>query len=129
MIIKSRPWTEVAEFYRDLTERHGWDMQPMLQFVERIAGSGYATGIHPATSMATLLMAQHPKFVRHQNTLSVHFQKGRFVFEYSESPSYSNGTARSRTNLTNNWSKECGRDEAFSTFEHVMRRLRWFVDV
>lgn len=127
--MRSRPWSEIVEFYRDLTEQHGWDMQPMVRLTETIATSRYATGVYPATSLATLFMAQHPEFEKDQNTLQVDFEEGRFIFVYSESPSFSDGTPRTTPTLSTPWNKECGRDAAFRTFEHVMRRLKWFVNL
>ena len=116
MSIKSRSWGEIAGFYRGLVEQHGWDMQPMLRLVEDIAASRYARGAYAATSHATLCLALHPEFEMYQNTLRIDFEQGRFIFSYSESP------------YLKAWKKECDRAEAFSTFEHVMRRLKWFLN-
>jgi hypothetical protein len=49
--------------------------------------------------------------------LRLDFANGRFTFSYSESP-----YARKE------WRKECGQDEGFSTFEHMMSRLNWFLN-
>jgi hypothetical protein len=116
MSIKSRDWNEIAESYRRLV-KHGWDIQPLLRLVEEIIASGYVHGIYATTSMATLCIAQTPEFEMNQNMLRVDFERGRFFFSYHES-----------LRINKAWKKECGRDEGFSTFEHVMNRLKWFLD-
>ncbi len=89
----------------------------MVRLVEEIAASRYVHGVYATTSMATLYIAQTPEFEMHQNTIRIDFEQERFIFTYSESP-YINKT----------WKKECGRDEGFSTFEHMMSRLKWFLN-
>lgn len=110
---QSHTWDEVAGWYRDLVEQ-GLDMMPMLGLVEEIAASHY---VHYAiTSMFTLCLSQHPDFKDGRNILRVDFVDNQFWFNYRESH-YSR----------NEWQKQCGRDQGYSTFEHVMRRLRWFM--
>ena len=116
MSIQSRNWNEVAESYRRMVES-GWDIEPLLRLIEQIAASPYSQGIYATTSMATLCIAQTSQFEMYQNTLRIDFEQERFVFSYRESP-YINKA----------WNKECGRDEGFSTFEHIMRRLKWFLN-
>jgi hypothetical protein len=116
MDVKSQTWNNIAEFYRDRVE-HGMDMLPMLRLVEEISASRYAHGLYAITSMHTLCLSQHPDFEYGRNMLRVDFTNDRFIFGYSESP-YSR----------KEWQKECGRDEGLSTFEHVMRRLKWFLN-
>lgn len=116
--MQSQEWSKIAEFYRHLNEASGWDMLPMVHLVEEIATSPYADGIYAATSMHTLCLSQHQEFESDRNMLRVEFGEGRFIFIYRESP-----YARKE------WKKECGRDEGFSTFEHVMRRLKWFLSL
>jgi len=113
--LKSRPWREIAETYREFVEDN-WDMQPMLGLVDEIAASRYAEGSYATSSMATLCVAQTAEFELDRNMLRVDFKRGRFTFRYLESPY--KGTA---------WQKECGRDEGFSTFEHVVDRLKWYL--
>jgi hypothetical protein len=114
MIIPTKQWNTIAKFYSS----PDWDMLPMLKLVEEIAASSYAQGIYGATSMYTLLISQHQDFELDQNTLRVDFIKDNFTFTYRESPF-----------SLENWQKECGQDEGFSTFEHVMRRLKWFLEL
>ncbi len=116
MNVKSQTWDKIADFYRDRVE-HGMDMLPMLRLVEEIAASRYAHGLHAITSMFTLCLSQHPDFEYGHNMLRIDFADGRFVFRYSESP-----YARKE------WQKECGRGEGYATFEHVMGRLKWFLN-
>ncbi len=114
--IKSRPWHDIERTYRNLVD-HNWDMQPMVSLVEAIASSPYAEGTFGTTSLATLCVGQTAEFDLDRNVLRVDFAKRQFVFRYIESSF--KGTA---------WQKECGPDEGFSTFEHVVGRLKWFLD-
>jgi hypothetical protein len=113
--VKSRPWSEIAEHYRDLVE-HDWDMRPMLRLVEQMTASDYATGIHATTSVSTLCIAQTAEFEFDKEMLRVYLRQGRFIFEYRESP-YS----------INTWKKECENDQGFETFQHVVSQLGWFL--
>jgi hypothetical protein len=115
--VKSRSWRELARFYRGLIEEHGWNLWPMLRLVEAIAASRYAQGVYAATSLAVLYLSQHSEFEFEQNTVRVEFANGGFAFRYRESPYDSK-----------EWKKECEADEGFATFEHVMKKLRWFID-
>jgi hypothetical protein len=116
MNVKSQTWEKIAAFYRERVE-DGMDMLPMLHLVDDITASRYAHGLYAITSMHTLCLSQHPGFEYGQNMLRVDFADDRFIFGYSESPY-----------TRKEWQKECGRDEGFSTFEHVMERLRWFLN-
>lgn len=116
MSIKSRDWNEIAESYHRLVE-YGWDIEPLLRFVEQIAASPYSQGVYATTSMASLCIAQTPRFEMDQNMLRVDYEQERFIFSYRESPYISKA-----------WNKECSKDEGFSTFEHTMRRLKWFLN-
>ncbi len=113
--VKGRPWPGISDTYRRLIE-HNWDMQPMLSLVNSIAASRYADGIFAVTSLSTLCVGQTPEFEMDRHCLRVDFKNDRFVFRYIESSF--RGAA---------WQKECGRNEGFSTFEHVIGRLKWFI--
>lgn len=115
--VKSRSWSELAQFYRGLIQKSGWDMLPMLRLVEAIAASHYAQGLYATTSLAVLCVSQHSEFEFDQNMLRIEFAGGNFVFRYKESP-----------HTWKEWKKECDASEGFATFEHVMNRLRWFID-
>lgn len=117
LIVKSRSWSALTKFYRDLVEKYGWDVQPMLQLVEAIAASHYAQGLYGITSHSTLCLSQHAEFEFDRNMLRVEFENGRFYFRYIETP-YS----------LKEWKKECAPDEGFATFEHVLKKLKWFMD-
>jgi len=49
--------------------------------------------------------------------LSIEFSGNRFIFRYRES-----------AYVRKVWEKACGRDEGFDSFEHVMQRLKWFLE-
>jgi hypothetical protein len=61
LVVKSKPWAEIAERYRSLSEKHA-GFRSIQNLVEQIAASKYSSGIFAATSMHTLLIAQTPEF-------------------------------------------------------------------
>jgi hypothetical protein len=110
-------WEIVAEFYSHLVTS-GWDLSPMVDLIENIAASRYAAGIYAKTSIATLCISQHQNIEWNRvELLRIDFSKDRFIFTYQESP----------LNLTR-WEITSDRVNGFSTFEHVMQRLNWFLD-
>jgi len=115
MNVKNQTWDKIAAFYRGRVE-DGMDMLPMLSLVEEISTSRYAHRLYAVTSMFTLCLSQHPDFEYGKNMLRIDFANDRFIFRYSESP-----YARKE------WQKECGGDEGFIMFEHVVKRLKWFL--
>lgn len=111
LLVKSRSWYDVIKFYQNV------DMPMMLKLVEQIASSPYAHGIYATTSMHTLWISQNPEFEIDKDMLRVEFYNDKFVFSYKESP-YSNKV----------WKKECDGKSGFSTFKHIMNRLKWFLN-
>ncbi len=88
----------------------------MAELVGQIAGSEYARGIYAATSVSALCISQNSEFEFDRNMLRINFAEDKFIFSYKESP-YSG----------KEWKKECDAKSGFSTFEHVMKRLKWFM--
>jgi hypothetical protein len=110
-LVKGRDWREIIEFYKKL------DLRPMTKLAEEIASSKYAHGIFATTSLSTLCVSQNQEFEFDRNMLRIIFSDNKFVFNYKESP-----------HSKNEWTKECENNEGFSTFEHIMKRLKWFLD-
>jgi hypothetical protein len=111
-------WNRAAEFYQALVLT-GHDLSPMVQIIENVAASQYAEGIYGTTSMVTLCISQHQEINWNRGeVLRVDLLNDRFIFTYKETPLSST-----------EWKKECESNYSFSTFEHVMRRLKWFVDL
>jgi hypothetical protein len=50
VVVKHRPWLEIAEFYRSLTDKHP-AFCPMQKLVEEIASSKYASSLYASTPM------------------------------------------------------------------------------
>lgn len=114
-ISKSKSWSEIISFYRNLNEVHGWNIQPMVQLVEAINSSHYANGIFALTSHAKLCISQS-KVDFERNLLTIEFIDERFIFIYRESI------------YSNEWVKESDAQSGFNTFEHIMKRLKWFLN-
>jgi hypothetical protein len=92
-------------------------MQDMAEFVEHILNSKYAFGIHATTSMHNLWISQSSEFEIDKNMLRIEFVSDKFIFVYKESP-----------HSKNEWRKECDKYSGFTTFEHIMKRLNWFLN-
>jgi hypothetical protein len=110
--MQRREWSKIVEFYRALDG----DMSPMAQLVEEIAAFSYGQELYGATSMFTLCIWQYQEFEGDRNVLRINFVKGYLIFTYKESPFASK-----------DWKKECGCNDEFKTFEHVIGCLKWFL--
>jgi hypothetical protein len=110
-MVKSKSWNEIFDFYKKLK------MQNMADFIEQILNSKYAHGIYATTSMHSLWISQNPEFEIDKNMLRIEFVGDTFVFIYKESPY-----------LNKEWRKESDKNNGFSTFEHIMKRLKWFLN-
>lgn len=110
-MVTSKTWIEIFNFYRNL------NMQNMAEFVESVSQSKYAYGIFATTSMHSLWISQNSEFEIDKNMLRIEFVNDTFVFVYKESP-YSN----------KEWRKESDKNSGFTTFEHILKRLKWFLN-
>lgn len=121
LIVKSRPWTEIAELYRSLSEKHV-AFRSMQNLVEQISASKYSTGLFAATSMHTLLIAQTPEFDWDKEILrvSLDVHTGALVFDFQETgsdlPKYQH------------WIRRCPPEEGFSRLERFLTLKKWFVE-
>jgi hypothetical protein len=121
LIVKRRPWTEIAELYRSLSEQHV-AFRSMQNLVEQISASKYATGLFAATSMHTLLIAQTPEFDWDEEILrvSLDVHTRALVFDFQETGS----------NLPKyqHWIRRCPPEEGFSRLERFLALKKWFVE-
>jgi hypothetical protein len=120
LIVKSRPWAEIAERYRALSEEHA-GFRSMQNLVEQIAASKYSSGLFAATSMHTLLIAQTPEFDWDKEILRVSLDDSdELVFDFRETssdhPKY------------RHWIRRCPPEEGFSWLERFLALKKWFVE-
>jgi len=110
-------WDAIVDFYRELAETEpAWSS--MVAFTQQIAKSRYREGLCPGMSMATLLIAQTPRFVRGREVLEIEFirKEHKLRFDFFESPD-------ARTH----WSRECEPAAAFALLEKLLWMKRWFL--
>ena len=86
MRTQTRPWSDIAGFYRNLIEEHGWGMQPILALVESLATAPWAGKLHGTTSHATLLIAPRTDFLYAHDMLRVDYVSGDFVIVHFQTP-------------------------------------------
>lgn len=117
--IKSRPWSNIVGFYRDMVKKYGHSsLKPMLGFVERIHAAEFADRIYGATSHAQLLISQLPEFDPDGQLLYVELDstKGQIKFEYQETSSP----------LYKRWRRACSPEDSFPVFQRFLKRVKWF---
>lgn len=121
LIVKSRPWTEIAERYRSLSEKHA-GFRSMQNLVEQIAASKYSSGLFAATSMHTLLIAQTPEFDWDKEILrvSLDVHSGELVFDLQE--------VNSNHPKYQHWIRRCSPEEGFTRLERFLALKKWFVE-
>lgn len=118
--LKSRPWSEIAKFYRSMVADHGlvW-LTPMLGLVEQIEHAEYAEKIFGSTSLARLRISYLPEFEPDKEVLNIDLNRetGEFEFEYQETAS----------TLYKRWRRKCSANEAFPVFNRFLQRKKWFL--
>jgi hypothetical protein len=119
-IVKTHPWHEITEFYRDLTEKNPF-FRPMMELAEQIAASKYASGLFPWTSVHILCISQTPEADLGKEVLRISLdQDGALVYDFQETasllPKYQH------------WIRKCSPDEGFSRLERFVQLKKWFVD-
>ena len=121
LIVKSRPWAEIAERYRSLSETHA-AFRSMQNLVEQIAASKYSSGLFAATSMQALLIAQTPEFDWEKEVLrvSLDVHSGELVFDFQE--------ASSNHPKYQHWIRRCSPEEGFTRLERFFALKKWFVE-
>ena len=121
LIVKSRPWAEIAELYRSLSEKHD-AFRSMQNLVEQIAASRYSAGLFAATSMHTLLIAQTPEFDWDKEILrvSLDVHSNELVFDFQET--------NSNHPKYQHWIRRCPPEEGFSRLERFLTLKKWFVN-
>lgn len=116
--LKTTPWAEIAGFYRDLVQNHGWPIQPMLDLVSFIERSSYSQSLFACTSHELLLVTRVPDPYADECRLEIRFDRvsQSFMFRYLQ-----------RFDDAAPWSRTCGANEGIAVFERLMvKRLRWF---
>ena len=121
LIVKHRPWLEIAEFYRSLSDKHP-AFYPMQKLVEQISVSKYANSLYASTSMHTLLIAQTAEFDSEKEVLrvSLDVERGGLVLDFQETPS--------TLPKYRHWVRQCLPEEAFSRLEGFLTLKKWFVE-
>ena len=117
--IKTRPWPEIVEFYRDLVGKHQHEsFRSMIDLVEKIAAADFAKNLYPATSHAQLKISYYPDFHPDGEFLNVDLEgeTGQIKFEYQETPSP----------LYKRWKRVCQPSEAFEVFQRFLQLKKWF---
>jgi hypothetical protein len=104
LIVKHKPWPEIAEFYRSLVDKQP-AFYPMQKLVEQIAASKYASNLYASTSMHTLLIAQTAEFDTEKEVLrvSLDVEKGALVLDFQETAS--------RLPKYQHWMRRCSPEE------------------
>jgi hypothetical protein len=120
-IVKSRPWAEIAEQYRTLSEKHA-GFRSMQNLVEQIVASKYSSGLFAVTLMQTLLIAQTPEFDWDKEILrvSLDLDSGALVFDFQETGS--------KLRKYQHWIRRCPPEEGFSRLERFLELKKWFVE-
>jgi hypothetical protein len=67
-------WQDVASFYRELIDRHGWNQAAMLDLVERLARSSWAGSIYPSASHEALGLSLHERYEDRRHAPMVYLQ-------------------------------------------------------
>jgi|GEM_PF-5141822 len=106
-------WPYVVSAFRGLAEANA-HFAPMAAFVERLATSAYAAGLHPMKSMFGLRLSQHPLVSFEAEYLWVEWEDGEFVVRYQ-------GRLGAPV-----WTK---RDpDGMAALERLFEHLRWFTE-
>jgi hypothetical protein len=116
---RSRSWDEIVSSYRHLSDDHGWRLGPMMELVDFVASSPYATALFPTTSHDRLCIARTRVIRWNHQMLTVRFDPNaeRFLFEYWEASAW----------CREPWRTSSAAEEGITKLEHVMkRRLGWF---
>jgi hypothetical protein len=120
-IVKTRPWREIAEFYRSLADKNSF-FEPMARLNHQIAASNYASGLYAWTSMHTLCITQTPEPDLDKEVLRIHrdVRDGNLVLDFQETGS--------RLPKYQHWIRRFSPDEGFSRFELFLGLKKWFVE-
>jgi hypothetical protein len=121
VIVKTKSWPKIVEFYRGLTEQNPF-FGPMRELAEEIAVSKYASGLFPWTSMYTLCISQTPEADSDKEVLRISRDSldGALVYDFQETAS--------RLPKYQHWIRRCPPEEGFSRFERFVQLKKWFVE-
>lgn len=115
MTVDSGGWGTVADFYNGLSVEHR-EFACLRDFVNRLAASGYASGLHPWTSMHEFCVSQVPSSGRHaQPHLRVSVKDGMLEFRYVDT------AIRERQ-----WVRTVPAEYGYDRFVSFVDELNWF---
>jgi hypothetical protein len=124
---QTKDWpTLVADWSRRCEGEGAW-MSPMRDFVEQLAASSYAYGLHGYVGMQTLVIAQTEEVRDGQDRFIVQYDPRRDIIRmvFTDSPSWIfDEPPRMRGQAS--WNRECKPDEAFLYFQNFLRQVGWF---
>jgi hypothetical protein len=108
-------WGEVTTFYSELSAQHG-EFACLRDFVNRVAASRYASGLHPWTSMHAFCVSQVPSPSRHvEPHLRVAAKNNTLEFRYIDT------AIRQRQ-----WVRIVSTESAYDRFVTFLDELNWF---
>jgi hypothetical protein len=115
--IQAKSWDEVQAFYANCAASNPF-FTPMLELVKQIAGSVYATGLYPATSMHTLLIAQSPTFYFGQDVLRIDLDLNQESFSFLYHRKFFGRDP---------YEKKVALETAFQALEDFLQKRKWFL--
>jgi hypothetical protein len=113
---KTASWAELAYFFCDIPSQ-----APMVALIEHVARAAYAGKIFGATSVVSLVVAQTPIILEHQEVLRVDFAAGEDSFMVTMQERGFGLDVSPRDPLTR-W---VPRADGIATFEWFLRAKRW----
>jgi len=115
---RSLSWEEVQGFYVDLAKKLGWKIEPLVDLVDYLTTSPYASSLFPYTSHADLHVGRTRDFSRGDNELTVSYSQNSKTFTF---------TYQQREDDLHPWSVECPSNEGKDKLKHLLhKRLGWF---
>ncbi len=80
---RSQPWPDIRAFYADLARERHWQIEPMLDLVQFIEKSPYASGLFPYTSHADLHVGRVADFACGDNELTIVYDTKAKKFKFT----------------------------------------------
>jgi hypothetical protein len=115
--LRTLPWSNVLDRYKELRES-GQANQPMVDLVQYMESSRYATALFPSLSDDLLRIGRVADFTPGDMELQIGFSipTQRFTFTHLQGPTERNA-----------WVRECEASEWRHVLERILhKRLQWF---
>lgn len=112
----AKSWEELSTYFSNLND-HGWGQEPMVDLINHIRNSNYASRIHGSVNMLSdLLVSIHNPMEINTETLRIQFdsRKGRWQFTYHSKPDEKVGFERK-------YDAELGIEK----FDQFMEWIKW----